>query len=99
MKKSALTTLLLGAQAGASVALCVLCVLWFQRSREFNLVNGVMRGMIPALNANKSAFTQLIGDSAAYSEKNAGMRTLLNQMVGTKLPPLNTNSSPAKTGH
>ncbi len=86
-------TLLIGVQFAASIAICVLAVLWFQRSRDFNRLNAVARDTAPRLAANKAAFSQLVGDSVVYSQKNPSMRTLLNQ-IGITLPPA-ANSAPA----
>ena len=90
MKKSAFTPLLLGLQATASVALCVLCYLWVQKSREFNRLNLALRVITPTVTQNKSALTQMVTDAAVYSEKNPAMRTLLLQM-GVKIE----NQAPA----
>ena len=80
MNKSAFTHLLAGLQAAASLGLCVLCYLWVQQSREFNRMNGVLRSMHSSVSQNKTALTQMVGDSISYSDKNPAMRNLLMQM-------------------
>jgi hypothetical protein len=88
MKNTRLTSILIGLTAFSAVASLILCGIVIKRAREI----GTLQMQAAAVQQNRMAATQLLGELNEYSKRDPQIRPILQSLAN---PPA-TNSLTAK---
>ena len=94
MSRAPITLLLVVGQILMASVLTVLCVVWMFRTRELNILAYQTNLRQQETSQNRQAFVTLLQDTAAYSERNPAMRSLLQQL-GVKFNNASPTNVPA----
>jgi hypothetical protein len=96
MSRSPVIALLVVAQALASLAVCILCIVWLFRTRDMTTLAVQSNAGMTEITQVRQSLMALLQDTVTYSEKSPSMRLLLQQM-GVRVNPPGAAPAPAPT--